>query len=414
MYQVLHVRKIKNVVGLKNVAAHNSRENIYNEVGQLQEGVEVPEWLNADVLGTEYLSENQVTNLPEQMSFRVLKEREKLCEGLKRKPQKNASAAIEFTISASPEFKGDWNKFFGKAETFLRKKFGENCIQFTVHHDETTPHLHCLFVPIVEKNGVRKYSSSEFLGGKIGLQKLHTEFYEQVGKRFGLERGEVGSRAKHNELKNYREMQNKVLEKQRDVLERSIALREATEKWQKQKEAEEAVITTQKNALKTLSEALETRQKGLDEKNIDLTQKNANLSVLERSLNEQEKQINDKAEKLEEWQKMARENSFDVFQEVEQFEKSGMISWLATRSFMQKVKASLTSAWHKVSELLDKNKKLEKQLELTSHKLGEWQNKTPEQLEEVANNLRRHNAKNYVELLEKNKIRKSKSWEFER
>ncbi|MDL2229533.1 plasmid recombination protein [Treponema sp. OttesenSCG-928-L16] len=37
------------------------------------------------------------------------------------------------------------------------------------------------------------------------MQILHTEFYENVGKKYGLERGTFGSRTPHSDLKKYKE-----------------------------------------------------------------------------------------------------------------------------------------------------------------------------------------------------------------
>ena len=54
-------------------------------------------------------------------------------------------------------------KFFRCCEKFLNEKFGkENSIYATVHYDETTPHLHYGFVPVVKK--ARKYRSKAKAG----------------------------------------------------------------------------------------------------------------------------------------------------------------------------------------------------------------------------------------------------------
>ena len=53
--------------------------------------------------------------------------------------------------------------FFQLCTSFLDKKFGEeNCVYATVHNDETTPHLHYGFVPVVKKQ--RKYRSKDKAG----------------------------------------------------------------------------------------------------------------------------------------------------------------------------------------------------------------------------------------------------------
>jgi len=61
-----------------------------------------------------------------------------------------------------------------------------------VHVDETTPHLHLNFVPI---NDGRLSSKSLFDRQK--LAELQTELWEQVGKKYGLQRGKENSQATH-------------------------------------------------------------------------------------------------------------------------------------------------------------------------------------------------------------------------
>lgn len=50
------------------------------------------------------------------------------------------------------------NRFFNHCTDFIKQKFGEkNCIYATIHHDETTPHVHIGFVPVTQIE--RKYRS---------------------------------------------------------------------------------------------------------------------------------------------------------------------------------------------------------------------------------------------------------------
>ena len=58
--------------------------------------------------------------------------------------------------------------------------------------DETTPHMHLNFIPINESR-----LSSKSLFDRQKLAQLQTEFYESVGKKWGLQRGKEGSQAKH-------------------------------------------------------------------------------------------------------------------------------------------------------------------------------------------------------------------------
>ena len=59
--------------------------------------------------------------------------------------------------------------------------------------DETTPHMHLNLVPITKDGRL----CSKDLFDKSKLRQLQTDFYEAIGKKYGLERGKEGSQAKH-------------------------------------------------------------------------------------------------------------------------------------------------------------------------------------------------------------------------
>jgi len=188
VFQVLHCRKIKDVLHLKNVLKHNSREAVNGR----------EEWLNPDWVPDGLHDVGQT--YAEAMSAR-----EEALKGLTRKPNKNAAAAMEIFVSAGEGFSGDWKAYFKDALEFLAQKFGkENLIASAVHTDETTPHLHAIFVPVINKAKGRSYSSGHFFGGRAGLAKLQTEFARFVGNKHGLERGIEGSRASHKSLAQYK------------------------------------------------------------------------------------------------------------------------------------------------------------------------------------------------------------------
>jgi phage shock protein A len=77
--------------------------------------------------------------------------------------------------------------FFRLCVAFAAKRFGiDNIIAATVHMDEETPHLHLDFVPLTADG---RLSAKSVLGGRKEMQQLQDDFYEQVSRRFGLERG---------------------------------------------------------------------------------------------------------------------------------------------------------------------------------------------------------------------------------
>lgn len=204
---VQHYRKIKTGAGLRNVAAHNQRDKIYDDDGNLVKNPDLfDKWIHP-----EYQIENHHTHKDEKTT--VLERRSEAIKlaNLVRKPQKNAAFAIEAVYSFSPDFCSDWannpasmkkiRAFFSGSSKFVRDKFGaSNVLQMDIHFDEKTPHMHVLMTPIImNAKGEKVYSSSAFLGGRSGLRELQSEFADEIGKVFGLERGVEGSKARHTD-----------------------------------------------------------------------------------------------------------------------------------------------------------------------------------------------------------------------
>ena len=79
----------------------------------------------------------------------------------------------------------------------VRRYGQENIVGFQVHLDESSPHIHALIVPV----GVRaksgrecvmwsaKFGKNRYEYGQI-LREMHTSLYEEVGSKYGLERGD--------------------------------------------------------------------------------------------------------------------------------------------------------------------------------------------------------------------------------
>ena len=93
------------------------------------------------------------------------------------------------------------------------KRYGqENIIGFQVHLDESSPHIHALIVPVGQraKSGREcvmwsaKFGKSRYEYGHI-LREMHTSLYEEVGSRYGLERGDSieGRNVNHLSKRDY-------------------------------------------------------------------------------------------------------------------------------------------------------------------------------------------------------------------
>lgn len=93
------------------------------------------------------------------------------------------------------------------------RRYGEeNIIGFQVHLDESSPHIHALIVPVGQraKSGRECVMWSAMFGknryeyGQI-LREMHTSLYEEVGSKYGLERGDSidGRNVQHLHKRDY-------------------------------------------------------------------------------------------------------------------------------------------------------------------------------------------------------------------
>lgn len=96
----------------------------------------------------------------------------------------------EFFDGISPETQ---KQFFDDCTEFFAERYGkENVVSAVVHLDESTPHLHFNLMPVT---GGRLCAKDLF--DRTALRELQTDFYEIVGRKYGLKRGKEGSTAKH-------------------------------------------------------------------------------------------------------------------------------------------------------------------------------------------------------------------------
>lgn len=106
------------------------------------------------------------------------------------KTRSNSVIALDAIYTASGDFFKDksteeCNQYFRDCLQFHQRKFG-HVVSAVIHYDETTPHLHILSVPLTQDG---RLSAREIVGNRANLSRMQTEFFEQVGKGYGLERG---------------------------------------------------------------------------------------------------------------------------------------------------------------------------------------------------------------------------------
>lgn len=173
------------------------------------------------------------------------------------------------------------------------KRYGQkNIIGFQVHLDESSPHIHALIVPVGQraKSGREcvmwsaKFGKNRYGYGHI-LREMHTSLYEEVGSKYGLERGDsiVGRNVQHLHKRDY----IRKLDKEAKLAEKAVkGLQTMIRKLERE-------MLAGRNRLKEIDEALASGK-------ITLDRYEAQKADIQKLISEYQAKLNDKAGKLQE------------------------------------------------------------------------------------------------------------------
>ncbi|MCC5623376.1 MobV family relaxase [Nostoc sp. CHAB 5715] len=130
----------------------------------------------------------------------------------KRKIRTDGVYCVEFLLSASPSyFRPDCPTRAGYYEPqklddwleathqWLVDEYGERIVRAELHLDETTPHIHAYFVPLDDQGQLR---CNHFFDGRQKIHSFQDSYYDTM-RLIGLERGIKGSRAQHQDIKDF-------------------------------------------------------------------------------------------------------------------------------------------------------------------------------------------------------------------
>jgi hypothetical protein len=204
--------------------------------------------------------------------------------------------------------------FFKASYAWFAERYGaDNIVTAAVHMDESTPHMHLQFTPIIEKDGVRKLCAKDMETRKT-LSTAHQKLQKHLEQALGCEVNILnGATEKGN--RSVLELQNETLRQQ--IEERSEQYEKMTKtlssgelkeidvtpkrltggfKGLSPKQAQELVNTS--TALSKENRQLKKENKQLKEKNKELkSDSDATASALERM--KQERQAVFSREKLQ-------------------------------------------------------------------------------------------------------------------
>lgn len=194
--------KLKNLAGIYR---HNERKNTnYSNKD-----------IHRDISYKNYSIKKPITTY--EKAFKQLKKD----YNLKGQVKSVSNVVCEFIITSDKEFfdtigENEMKRYFKTAYDFVAQyqNLGEQYIlSAKVHLDESTPHLHLVFVPVIHKKDktgkeINKIACSEFWKGKNSYEKLQNSFYKYITERgFDLERGK-NSKVEHLTTEKLKQVTN--------------------------------------------------------------------------------------------------------------------------------------------------------------------------------------------------------------
>lgn len=130
----------------------------------------------------------------------------------KRKIRTDGVYCVELLLSASPNYFRPENPnqtgyyepqrldvWLETTHQWLADEYGDRIVRAELHLDEATPHIHAYFVPLDDEGQLR---CSHFFDGKEKIQNFQDSYYQRM-RLIGLERGLKGSRAQHQDIKDF-------------------------------------------------------------------------------------------------------------------------------------------------------------------------------------------------------------------
>ena len=198
----------------------------------------------------------------------------------KRKIKDDAVLITSFILGSDKEFFAGitpetQKQFFDDCTEFFAERYGkENVVSAVVHLDESTPHLHFNLIPVT---GGRLCAKELF--DRAALRELQTDFYEVVGKKYGLKRGKDGSTAKHLDTVAFKakKMTEAAEEKIREAEEAQVAAKPVKDLLESYESAKSEKIPFSGKKKETEIIALRTKNGQLQRKNDILAKDNGDL-----------------------------------------------------------------------------------------------------------------------------------------
>lgn len=119
---------------------------------------------------------------PEHKDMTDYEYMKKRCEEFKILKRKDVNWLVSWVITMPTDYTGSKALFFREAYNFMENKYGkENVVSAYVHLDETSPHMHFCFVPVVFDKKKQEYKvNAKQCINKTELKQIHPQMQEYL------------------------------------------------------------------------------------------------------------------------------------------------------------------------------------------------------------------------------------------
>lgn len=298
----------------------------------------------------------------------------------------------------------------------LKEMYGEeNIISAVIHVDETTPHLHCDFVPLTKRGNL---SAKDVIGDKKKMRRTQEKFLEAMQER--VPRAKFArlepEKAQFNGLDqklyekmtaSIKEREDKLCDREDYVEDKEIAL-----------EAKEEALEAKENEIRARERHVEKAEDGIVFDRDELTRKEQRLAERAQELREQEEAIADTASKLADKTRelnlrtedldgreeaLQRAEGLAEARRAQELENARQEAERIKEDAREEAKGIIARATARASEMMERAKETLKKIPLINKMMVRWAERQEpeerEQTEDVLDKVTQYGIKEPVQMV---------------
>ena len=301
-----------------------------------------------------YLNYNLAPEHKGMTDYEFMKKR---CEEFKILKRKDVNWLVSWVITMPADYTGNKALFFREAYNFMENRYGkDNVVSAYVHLDETSPHMHFCFVPVIFDNKKQEYKvNAKQCINKVELKQIHPEMQEYLENKLQTKVNILnGATAEGNktidQLKKEEKIKQKVISEliKNPTEEIKKLVIEQIPKEQKENIVEEEIENV-KEELKKDPDFIQICQNRAMSENEELEE----LEMQIENLNRKKDYIEESIAELEIQHKKQRNALAEEYEREKQKYNARIIEMQNTTIEQEKSKPSF---WDKLAERVEKSK----------------------------------------------------------